>query len=183
MYVTTTTTTTTRKSRQVIIDVALTGVDGQSRTSDEAVERPLQVRYDQKMAKYGRVAEQSNLRFVPAVFSHTGQIHGEFRAFVKEQIKQKLVAFEGDAKASKTRSVMKWWSKCISMAIAKTASRNVAFKVAKMREAIMEDQDEFLMRNSGQTEVGLETNNAAFLEDVAQNADLYIANQSGSMQI
>ena len=129
------------------------------------------------MAKYGRIAEQSNLRFVPAAFSHTGKIHGEFRAFVKEQIKQKLVAFEGDANA------MKWWSKCISMAIAKTASRNVAFKVAKMREAIMEDQDEFLMRNSGQTEVGLETNNAAFLEDVAQNADLYIANQSVSMQI
>ena len=50
------------------------------------------------------------------------------------------------------------------MAIAKTASRNVAFKVAKMREAIMEDQDEFLMHNSGHTEVGLETNNAAFLE-------------------
>ena len=71
------------------------------------------------------------------------------------------------------------------MAIAKTASRNVAFKVAKMREAIMEDQDEFLMRNTGQTEVGfvLETNNAALLEDVAQNADLYIANQNGSMQI
>ena len=65
-----------------------------------------------------------------------------------------LVAFQGDAKASKTRSAMKWWSKCISMAIAKTASRNVAFKVAKIREAIMEDQDEFLMRNSGQTEVG-----------------------------
>ena len=54
---------------------------------------------------------------------------------------------------------MKWWSKCISMAIAKTASRSVAFKVAKMREAIMMDQDEFLMRNSGHTEVGLETNN------------------------
>ena len=60
--------------------------------------------------------------FLPAVFSHTGQIHGEFRAFVKEQITQKLVAFEGEAKASKIRSVMKWWSKCISMAIAKTAS-------------------------------------------------------------
>ena len=94
-----------------------------------------------------------------------------------------MVAFEGDAKPSKTSSAMKWWSKRISMAIAKTANRSVAFKVAKMREAIMEDQDEFLMRNSGQTEVGLETNNAAFLEDVAQNADLYIANQSGSMQI
>ena len=43
----------------------------------------------------------------------------------------------------------------------------------------MEDQDEFLMRNTGHTEVGvgLEANNAALLEDVAQNADLYIANQ------
>ena len=57
-------------------------------------------------------------------------------------------------------------------------------KVAKikMREAIMEDQDEFLMRNSGHTEVGVETNNAALLEDVAQNADLYIANQDVSTQ-
>ena len=169
--------------RQVILDVAVTGIDGQSRASDEAIDRPLQTRYNQKVAKYGRVAEQSNLRFVPAVFSHTGQIHGEFKAFVKEQIKQKLVAFEGDAKASKTRSVMKWWSKCISMAIAKTASRNVAFKVAKMREAIMMDQDEFLMRTSDQTEAGLESSNATFLEDAAQNADLYIANQNVSMQI
>ena len=30
------------------------------------------------------------------------------------------------------------------MAIAKTTSRNVAFKVARMREAIMQDQDEFI---------------------------------------
>ena len=140
----------------------------------------MQTRYDQKVAKYGRIAEQSNLRFVPAVFSHTGQIHGEFKSFVKEQIKQKLVAFEGDAKASKTRSVMKWWSKCISVAIAKTASRNVAFKVAKMTEAIMEDQVEFLMRNSEHTDVGVETNNRAQLEDVGQNADLYIANQEAN---
>ena len=78
---------------------------------------------------------------------------------------------------------MKWWSKCISMAIAKTASRNVAFKVAKMREAIMMDQDEFLMRTPDQTEAGLENNNATFLEDAAQNVDLYIANQNVSMQI
>ena len=57
-------------------------------TSDEAAERPLQMRYDQKMTKYGRVSEQNNLRFIPAVFSHAGQIHGEFKALVivKEQI-------------------------------------------------------------------------------------------------
>ena len=70
------------------------------------------------------------------------------------------------------------------MANAKTASRNVAFKVAKMREAIMEDQDEFLMRNSEHTDVGVETNNnnRAQLEDIGQNADLYIANQEANTQ-
>ena len=67
---------------------------------------------------------------------------------------------------------MKWWSKCIPTAIAKTASRNVAFKVAKMRDSIMEDQGEFLIRKSECEEVGLETNNKAALEDVGQNADL-----------
>ena len=65
---------------------------------------------------------------------------------------------------------------------AKTVSRNVALKVAKMRVAIMEDQDEFLIRSTGHTEVGLEANNAALLEDVAQNADLYIANQDVNTQ-
>ena len=48
---------------------------------------------------------------------------------------------------------------------------------------IMTDQDEFLMRTSDQTEAGLESSNATFLEDAAQNADLYIANQNVSMQI
>ena len=57
----------------MIIDVAVTGVDGQSRSNDEATERPLQTRYDQKMAKYGRIAEQSNLLFVPAVFLTQGK--------------------------------------------------------------------------------------------------------------
>ena len=42
---------------------------------------------------------------------------------------------------------------CISMAIAKTASRNVAFKVARMREAIMEDQDELITRKSDSEDV------------------------------
>ena len=32
----------------------------------------MQVCHDQKLAKYGHIAEQNNLRFIPAVFSHTG---------------------------------------------------------------------------------------------------------------
>ena len=68
------------------------------------------------------------------------------------------------------------------MVIAKTASRNVAFKVARMREAIMEDQDEFMIRRSGGEEVGSEANNRAVLEDIGHNTDLYIANQEGNTQ-
>ena len=69
---------------------------------------------------------------------------------------------------------MKWWSRCISKAIAKTAGRNVAFKVAKMRDSIMEDQDELIIRKSECEELGLEANSKAVLEDVGHNADLYI---------
>ena len=43
-------------------------------------------------------------------------------------------------------------------------------------------QDEFLMRRSEYEEVGLEISNKAALEDVGQNADLYlyIANQENN---
>ena len=70
------------------------------------------------------------------------------------------------------------------MAIAKTASRNVAFKVARMRESIMEDQDELIIRKSDCEEVGLEANNnKAALEAIGHNADLYmIANQEDNTQ-
>ena len=70
------------------------------------------------------------------------------------------------------------------MAIAKTASRNVDFKVAKMRDSIMEDQDELIIRKSECEceELGLEANTKAVLEDVGHNADLYIANQEDNTQ-
>ena len=61
------------------------------------------------------------------------------------------------------------------------ANRNVAFKVARMRDSIMEGQDEpiIMKLNSGSEEVGLEDDNKAVLEGVGYkyNADLYIANQ------
>ena len=49
---------------------------------------------------------------------------------------------------------LKWWINSISMAIARTrtASRNVAFKVAMMRDDfIMEGQHEFIMRRTEST--------------------------------
>ena len=38
------------------------------------------------------------------------------------------------------------------------------------------------MRDSEHTDVGVETNNRAQLEDVWQNSDLYIANQEANTQ-
>ena len=65
----------------------------------------------------------------------------------------------------------------------KTASRNVAFKVARMREAVTQDQDEFITRNANFDSVVSEANDRAILEDIGCNADLYIANQEDNTQI
>ena len=55
--------------------------------------------------------------------------------------------------------------------LVEVVSRNVAFKVARMRESIMEDQDEFIIQSSGREEVGSEANNSnrAALEDIGHN--------------
>ena len=91
-----------------------------------------------------------------------------------EQIRQKLITFEGRAKPSKIKSVMKWWSKCISMVIAKTASRNVAFKSDKLVEALFEGQSVVQTRQVAME--GISFDDADF-EDLGRNADLYIFNQ------
>ena len=51
-----------------------------------------------------------------------------------------------------------------------------------MRESIMEDQDEFIIRKPDSEELGFEANNKAALEDLGHNADLYIANQGDNTQ-
>ena len=126
--------------RQMILDVAVTGLGGQSRPTNDSPDRHLQVQSRQKMAKCRQIGVQNRLHFVPAIFFHKGQIHRAFKSELKEQIRQKLIHFEGHTKPSKIKSVMKWWSKCISMIIAKTAGRNVAFKAANMGESAFAGQ-------------------------------------------
>ena len=63
-----------------------------------------------------------------------------------EQIRRYLIDFEGQVKPSKIKSVIKWWSKCISTIIAKTASRNVAFKSGKLAESVFTSQTDILTR-------------------------------------
>ena len=55
-----------------------------------------------------------------------------------------LAFSEGVVKQSRVRSTMRWWAKCISMVIAKAASRNVAFKTDVMSQAVLEAQASFV---------------------------------------
>lgn len=72
---------------------------------------------------------------MPAVFSHTGQIHESIKRVITEQIRYKLILLEGEAKQSKIKSAIKWWSKCVSL---------VAFNAGKMSEAVFETQADFV---------------------------------------
>ena len=50
-------------------------------------------------------------------------------AFICRQTEQKLLAVDGRAKQSKKQAIWKLWTRHISMAIIKTASRNILRKV------------------------------------------------------
>ena len=65
---------------------------------------------------------------------------------IKEQTRRHLIDFEGQTKPSKIKSVMKWWSKCISKIIAKTSSRSVAFESGKLAESVFTSQADVLTR-------------------------------------
>ena len=84
-----------------------------------------------------------------------------------------IITFEGKAKSSRVKAVMKWWSKCISMVIAKTASRNVAFKSDKIIDALFQGQ------SVAQTPQSFFD---ADFEGLASNAELYMFNQDDSQE-
>ena len=93
----------------------MTGIEGQSRTNDDLPDQPLQIRHKQKVAKYSLIADRNDLQFSPAVFSQTGHIYGPFKSLIKEQIRRHLIDFEGQAKPSKIKSVMKWCGQSASL--------------------------------------------------------------------
>ena len=75
---------------------------------------------------------------------------------------------------------MNWWVKCISAVIAKTASRNVAFKARKLSDSIMDSQDSFIMRELEDAEVYFGDDFEEIVADAGNNADLYAANQGST---
>ena len=76
--------------KQVIIDVALTGVDGSSRRNNDNPMQPLITTFAQKIEKRHLAADQHDYQFTPLVFSHNGQTHLDAVNFVRSQIDHKL---------------------------------------------------------------------------------------------
>ena len=63
------------------------------------------------------------------------------------------------------------------MTIAKTASRSVAFKAARMSESALKSQDEVITRKPEGDETGYDHDKQSALDDIGYDADLYIFNQ------
>merc|ERR1712005_103659 len=103
----------------------------------------------------------------------TGQIHESIERLIAEQIRNKLAFFEGVVKQSRVRSTMRWWTKRVSMVIAKTASRNVAFKTSVMSQAVLEAQANFVTPEATDQEASSERCSLGD-GDVVRNADLYV---------
>ena len=70
-------------------------------------------------------------------------MHGEVKRFITDQIRLQLTyTAEGEAKSSnsKVELAFRWWSKCISSVISRTASRNVLFSSARIGKALNVDR-------------------------------------------
>ena len=88
--------------RQIIIDVAVTGIDGSTRTNNNKPDQVVIARRKQKIRKYdGPIADANGLRLCPAAFSTTGEMDVIIKNLFLEQIRLKLQLVDGEVKKSK----------------------------------------------------------------------------------
>ena len=128
----------------------------------------------QKMAKYAQVAQDNGYIFIPAIFSHTGQIHKEVMDLMFKQIKGKLELDDEQVQNSKIMGMRNLWVKQISCVINRTASRNIMAGRAALVEAVNASSKDD--RTSTQRDDQLAANSTAahnFIEDL----DLLLINQ------
>ena len=144
---------------RVILDVAVTGVTGRSRSSDEDVDQPLRIRYHQKKAKYGHIARANGLTFIPAIFSHTGQIQDNIMGWMFNQIKMKMELEDPQVQSGKIQSVMRYWTRQLSAVINRTASRSILAAATNLVDrvnsesptAVLSDQGDDTLRANHET--------------------------------
>ena len=77
---------------------------------------------------------------------------------------------------------MRWWTKCVSMVIAKIASRNVAFKAGGMIKAVLDAQASFVTPEVTCQEASSELESPGD-DDVERNADLCTSSTMKSLSV
>ena len=92
---------------QIIVDVAVTGFDGSTRTHNNKPEQVVIARKQQKIQKYGPRADANGLDLCAAVFSTTGEMDVSIKNLLLQQIRLKLQLVDGEVKKSKVRKIMK----------------------------------------------------------------------------
>ena len=88
------------------------------------------------MAKYAQVAQDNGFVFIPAIFSHTGQIHKAVLELMFSQIKYKLELDDPEVQSSKIKGMLNLWVKQLSCVINRTASRIIMAGKAALVDAV-----------------------------------------------
>ena len=126
------------------------------------------------MAKYAQVAQDNGYIFIPAIFSHTGQIHKDVMDLMSDQIKHKLQLDDPQVQSSKIKGMLNLWVKQLSCVINRTAARNIIAGKAALVDAVNASSNDD--RTSTQRDDQLAANSSAahnFIEDL----DLSLINQ------
>ena len=96
----------------------------------------MRIRFNQKKAKYDHIARANGLTFIPAIFSHTGQIHDTIKGWMFNQIKMKMELHDPQVQSDKIKSVMRYWTGQLSAVINKTASRAILAVAANLVDKV-----------------------------------------------
>ena len=163
--------------RQIIIDVAVTGFNGSTRTNNNKPDQRIISSEKQKISKYGTVATANGLVFLAAVCSTTGEMGQSIKNLFLQQIRLKLQLVDGEVKKSKVRKIMKHCVSHISAAINRSASRNIFLNATKMVNLARHTQQNF--SSSTSTSCDLTSSSAsASPDDLIQQFELQIMNQN-----
>ena len=100
--------------------MAVTGVNGQARRSDLDADQPLYYRFNKKKAEYAQAAQDHGLSFVPAIFSHTGQVHQAIFDLMYNQIKL-IVLYYPQTQDNKVQETLRFWLMQLSCVVNGTA--------------------------------------------------------------
>ena len=76
------------------------------------------------------------MTFIPAIFSHTGQIHDTIKGWMFNQIKMKMELYDPQVQSDKIQSVMRYWTGQLSAVINKTASRAILAVAANLVDKV-----------------------------------------------